>query len=184
MGPSLNINEQGQYPPLKFDEDWEFQLLSPGTGIPIPSINKPHWHGAGFGSTSVRAHHPFASSSHGGAGDSIYSPRTSFVDTFAKQFAPRQQQAALNILSYIQTHPIPASLITAELAEVQDGRGWCLIGNCGVERAKQKLNLDYDIQEDLARKRLDHLYDHIRDKHFICRPFRCSFPPWYVPMCS
>jgi hypothetical protein len=204
MDPFSSTNEQDQYSSLKFDEEWDLQPLSPSPEITspmsdwpidqgqahtapigIPSINKPHYRGTSFSNNSARAH-PYRSS-NGGTGDAILSSATSSMDNFAKQFAPHQQQAARSILNYNQLHPetaIPASLITSELAEVQDGRGWCLLGNCGVDRAKQKLNPHYDIHKDTTRKRLDHLYDHIRDKHFNCRPFRCSINPWYVAMCT
>jgi hypothetical protein len=44
----------------------------------------------------------------------------------AEHFAPRQQQAALNIMNDKVCNPdtaIPASFITLDLAEVQAGRG-------------------------------------------------------------
>jgi hypothetical protein len=211
MSHSLNTNGQDQYTGFTFEDDLDeqLQLLSPGPEITSPApeftygpsqapmqplgtqpivipTKKFHGRGASF-SNSVRAqHHPYRSPSYGGA-ETICSPGTSFVDDIVKYFAPRQQQAALNIMNYKAAHPgtaIPASFITSDLAEVQDGRGWCLIGNCGVDRANQRLNPHYDPSKDTARKRLDHLYDHIRDKHFNCRPFRCSMNPWYVSICA
>lgn len=95
----------------------------------------------------------------------------------ALQFRPEQQVAAQKIYDYMQVHPksaIPASLFSPDLIEVRDGRGWCLIGQCGFERITKKLSSNYDITKDMNRRRLDHLYDHVRDKHFDNRPFRCN----------
>lgn len=91
-------------------------------------------------------------------------------------FTDSQLAAAQNIVQFQATHPgsaIPAVLITSDLAEIYDSKGWCLIGNCGVERIANRLNPQYDPSSDKKRKRLDHLYDHIRDKHFGCRPHHC-----------
>ncbi|PVF93751.1 hypothetical protein CPB86DRAFT_714745 [Serendipita vermifera] len=97
-------------------------------------------------------------------------------------FTPEQIPAAQNILQHLRQHPntaFPAALIPPELAEVYEGRGYCLIGNCGQERAAQKANPLYNpaATDDPLRKRVDHLYDHIRDKHFNCRPFQCNLCP-------
>jgi hypothetical protein len=91
-------------------------------------------------------------------------------------FTEAQVQAARNIQRFQLVHPgnaIPAALITSELAEIVEGKGWCLIGSCGLERENNKMNPTYNVATDKARKRLDHLYDHIRDKHFGCRPHQC-----------
>jgi hypothetical protein len=100
--------------------------------------------------------------------------------TMGAGFSQEQIPAALAILQFMverPTEPIPSPLITKQLAEISGGRGYCLIGNCGVERARQKNNPGYDASKD-TMKRADHLFDHIRDKHFNCRPFQCS--QWYV----
>ena len=131
----------------------------------------------------------FPNSSQNGTSDMMSPmspPPVSSRERIMKQFTPQQQIAAANILDYKAHDPeaaVPASLITAELAEVHDGRGWCLIGNCGLARAQQKRDPLYDPSKDTSRKRLDHLYDHIRDKHFSRRPFSCSMDPaWYAPL--
>ena len=82
------------------------------------------------------------------------------------QFSLEQQPAARAIFKYMIDHPktaIPATYITPELVEIRDGRGKCLIGSCAM---------------DGKLKRVDHLYDHVRDKHFECRPYACD--QWYV----
>ncbi|CCA71167.1 hypothetical protein PIIN_05103 [Serendipita indica DSM 11827] len=79
------------------------------------------------------------------------------------QFTQSQQPAARVIFKYMTDHPnavIPTTYITSTLADIKDGRGRCLIGACVA---------------DAKSKRADHLYDHIRDKHFGSRPYVCSF---------
>ena len=93
-------------------------------------------------------------------------------------FLPHQQEAAQKVYDYMLAHPnaaIPWSLITSELAEVEESRGWCLIGDCGIDRAVQRANPHYDTTKDALRK--DDLYDHIGQNHFNYRPFRCSMAP-------
>jgi hypothetical protein len=98
--------------------------------------------------------------------------------TMGAGFSQEQLPTAHAILQFIVEHPrepIPSHLINDRLVEIKSGRGYCLIGNCGAERAMQKFNPDYDPSKDTtSRKRADHLYDHIRDKHFNCRPFQCG----------
>ena len=184
---------------VNFEEDQDFiSFPSPGSEfsmtdpsqvidpIRIPG-NKPHWRVPS--TSSFLRGHPYSRTSSFIANSDMMSPMSppsmSPVEHM-KQFTPQQQVAAANILNYKAHYPeasIPASFITTELAEVHDGRGWCLIANCGVERAKQRNNPLYDISKDTSRKRLDHLYDHVRDKHFNCRPFVCMMAPaWYVPL--
>jgi hypothetical protein len=101
--------------------------------------------------------------------------------TMGAGFSHDQIPAAQAILQFIAerpTEPIPSHLINDKLVEISGGRGYCLIGNCGIERAMQKGKAETEASKDPARKRADHLYDHIRDKHFDCRPFRCNL--WYV----
>ncbi len=102
--------------------------------------------------------------------------------TMGAGFSQEQIPAAQAILQFIAERPsgpIPSHLINDRLVETSNGRGYCLIGNCGVERAMQKCNPDYDASKDTTlRKRADHLYDHIRDKHFNYWPFQCGL--WYV----
>jgi hypothetical protein len=97
-------------------------------------------------------------------------------------FSQEQIPAAQAILQFITDRPgesIPSHLINDQLVEISGGCGYCLIGNCGVDRAMQKNNPEYDASKDAAaRKRVDYLYDHIRDKHFNCRPFQCI--QWYA----
>jgi hypothetical protein len=160
-----------QYLSLDVDADWpsNFRTVEINRTLPTPGMRHATRH--------------LSPRSIVGRAKSVDSPGDLFVDYIIEQFTPHQQTAALNTLNWQQIHRtavIPASLITAELDEVQGGRGWCLIGNCGVDRAKQKVKPQYDVVKDTTRKRLDSLYDHIRDKHFNCRPFRCSIPPWYV----
>jgi len=159
------------------------------SGLPIRIPGKqPHGRVPSI-SNSLRSHPYSRTSSYIGTRymmSSVSIPPVSSTEQIMKQFTPHQQLAAANILNYKTHHPeaaVPASLITAELAEVHDGRGWCLIGNCGLARAQQKRDPLYDPSKDTSRKRLDHLYDHIRDKHFSRRPFSCSMDPaWYAPL--
>ncbi|KIM30288.1 hypothetical protein M408DRAFT_328323 [Serendipita vermifera MAFF 305830] len=182
---------------METDDDFEFNLLSPNALTPetpawatagtqpmgIPS-NRPHDRTSGMSSSSLRSH-PYSrgSSSLIMDGDILMSPMPSisgFAPTTGQRvphILPHQQAAAQKIWEFMQAHPkaaISASLITTDLAEIRDGRGWCLMGNCGMERAAQKVNPLYEVIKDTSRKRLDILYDHIRDKHFDNRPFRCS----------
>lgn len=199
LARSVN-GQQDPFTPMKTDEDFEFNLLSPialspqtpawATGgtqpMGIPS-NRPHGRTSSMSSTNSLRSHPYSrgSSSLVTTSDILMSPMPT-ISGFAPatgqgvpHILPHQQAAAQKICEYMQAHPkaaIPASLITTDLAEIRDGRGWCLIGNCGIERAAQKVNPLYDVTKDGSRKRLDHLYDHIRDKHFDNRPFRCSLP--------
>jgi hypothetical protein len=86
-----------------------------------------------------------------------------------KQFARHQQPAVRQIYQHKQSHPntpIPASLITAELVEMQGDHAWCLIGTCGIDRAKKKIKPHYDVLKDGSGKKLDGVHDHIRDQHF------------------
>lgn len=79
------------------------------------------------------------------------------------QFTQAQQASASAIIKYMMDHPnmaIPSTYITGELAEIKGTRGRCLIGSCAAAEDKMK--------------RVDHLYDHIRDKHFECRPYACN----------
>ena len=192
---SMNFEEDHDLIPLSPDltsPGSEFSMTDPSQAI-VPSNpikipgNKPHGRVPST-SSSLRGH-PYSRTSSFIANSDMMSPISppsmSPVEHM-KQFTPQQQVAAANILNYKAHHPeasIPASFITTELAEVHDGRGWCLIANCGVERAKQKNNPLYHISKGTSRKRLDHLYDHIRDKHFNCRPFVCGMSPaWYVPL--
>lgn len=104
----------------------------------------------------------------------------SLVDQSPTVFLKNQQAATQDIYKYMQAHPkdvVPASYITPDLAEVHDGCGWCLIGNCGVERVAQRADPLYDISKDQARMRPDTLYNHIRNKHFGNRPFQCTLAP-------
>jgi hypothetical protein len=96
-------------------------------------------------------------------------------------FSQEQLPAAQAILQFIADRPhepIPSHLINDQLVEISTGHGYCLIGNCGIKRAMQKCNPESDASKETLKKRADHLYDHIRDKHFNCRPFQCI--QWYV----
>jgi serine/threonine protein kinase len=100
-----------------------------------------------------------------------------------REFGCNQLFAATVIFRYMKLYPhkaIPATLITSEMAEVQGMWGWCLIGDCGKERAKQKSNLIHGpiIQGDPLCRRVIDLYDHIREMHFNNRPFQCTL--WCV----
>jgi hypothetical protein len=119
---------------------------------------------------SIGAMSPMAEMSYLGTSSSYQG--TSDVSGFKEA----QIQAARNIQRFQLMHPgntIPAALITSELAEIKEGRGWCLIGSCGLERENDKTDPTYNADTDKTRKRLDHLYDHIRDKHFVSRPHQC-----------
>jgi hypothetical protein len=86
-----------------------------------------------------------------------------------KQFVPHQQPAVRRVYQHKETHPnipTPASLITAELVEVQGYHAWCLIGTCGIDRAKEKIKPHYDALKDRSGKELNEVHDHIREKHF------------------
>ncbi|KAG8807756.1 hypothetical protein FRC19_006347 [Serendipita sp. 401] len=83
--------------------------------------------------------------------------------TSLDEFTPSQLPAAIAIINYQQQHPgtpIPTAFITSELAEIKDGKGRCLVGSCASSTA--------------APKRADHLHEHIRDRHFNCKPYRCE----------
>ena len=201
----LAEQQQDAYLPMK-DEDFDFSILSPvDTTPPTPGSNwsvsgtapvpirQPHGRSTSGGSgSSINSNrgHPYPRHSNSFINNEMMSPLSpmsmslvnpgSLADHGPTTFLPHQQEAAQQIFNYKQIHPkaaIPASFITSELAEVKEGRGWCLIGNCGLDRAAQRDNPHYDITKDLSKKRLDHLYDHIRDKHFDNRPFRCSMAP-------
>jgi hypothetical protein len=171
------------------DMDWSHALTS---AVDIPTTRRRH-HRQG---TTSRSHsfapYPGASLSQhmshiaGGCASAAASsamPRSPTTSGFVSTgFTSLQIPAAQAILNHLRQHPnsaFPSSLITSDLAEIYEGRGWCLIGNCGIERANQKASPFYDPSApDDSRKRVDHLYDHIRDKHFNCRPFLCTM--WYV----
>jgi len=91
-------------------------------------------------------------------------------------FSQEQLPAAQAILQFIadrSNEPIPSHLINDQLADITNGHGYCMIGNCAIKRAMQKCNPESDTAKETLKKRADHLYDHIRDKHFNCRPFQC-----------
>ncbi|KAG8788991.1 hypothetical protein FRC20_001001 [Serendipita sp. 405] len=86
--------------------------------------------------------------------------------TSLDEFTSSQLPAAIAIINYQQQHPgtpIPTAFITSELAEIKDGKGRCLVGSCASSTA--------------VPKRADYLYEHIRDRHFNCRPYRCEDCP-------
>ncbi|CCA76726.1 hypothetical protein PIIN_10714 [Serendipita indica DSM 11827] len=79
------------------------------------------------------------------------------------QFTQAQQASASAIIKYMMDHPnmaIPSTVYHWELAGDQ-GHSWTL-PNWLVRRRRR---------QDEA---VDHLYDHIRDKHFECRPYACN----------
>ncbi|KIM30287.1 hypothetical protein M408DRAFT_296410, partial [Serendipita vermifera MAFF 305830] len=196
LARSVN-GQQDAFSPMKTDEGFEFNILSPialspqtpawATGgtqpMGLPSNRSPGCTSSMNGS-SLRSH-PYSRGSSSLITASDMSPMST-ISGFAPatgqgvpHILPHQQAAAQKICEFMQARPkaaIPASLITTDLAEIRDGRGWCLIGNCGIDRAAKKINPLYDVTKDGSRKRLDHLYDHIRDKHFDNRPFRCPLP--------
>ncbi|PVF93754.1 hypothetical protein CPB86DRAFT_835821 [Serendipita vermifera] len=158
-----------------------------------------------FSSTRRRTHRqtsshphsfaPYTSSSlaqHGGSlaggsgsnvtSSSVFPRDLNSLEYLAAGFTPEQIPAANNILQYLRQHPNtapPATLISPELAEVHEGRGYCLIGDCYHERAAQKANPLYDpaAPNDPLRKRVDRLCPHIVDKHLNYRPFQCTLCP-------
>ncbi|KAG8845335.1 hypothetical protein FRB91_001862 [Serendipita sp. 411] len=88
------------------------------------------------------------------------------ASTSLDEFTPSQLPAAVAIINYQQQHPgtpIPTAFITSELAEIKDGKGRCLVGSCASSTA--------------APKRADHLHEHIRDRHFNYKPYRCEDCP-------
>ena len=103
-------------------------------------------------------------------------------DSTITSFAPRQRAAAQAVYDYMKEHPetlVPASLITGVFVEAQDGRGCCLVGECAQNRAIQRANPHYEEHNDVNKKRIDHLYNHVRDKHFRNRPFPCPVKPMW-----
>jgi hypothetical protein len=90
-------------------------------------------------------------------------------------FTTKQLSAAQAILQYLRDHPnsgLPPNLITPELARMKDGRGWCLIGDCRSEWAKQKSSSPYGPPKDVSSsKTMDQICDHIHHTHFNLRSF-------------
>jgi hypothetical protein len=100
--------------------------------------------------------------------------------TLGAGFSLEQIPAAQAILQFITDRPgeaISSHLINDQLVEISGG--YCLIGNCRTELEKQRCNPESVPSKDIiSSKRADHLYDHIRNKHFNYRPFRCI--QWYA----
>lgn len=94
-----------------------------------------------------------------------------------------QHSAVDAIIQFMKDHPdqqIPSNLITEPLVETQGERGHCLIGGCGIARRRQKLDPAYDPNEKTGVwLRLNHLWDHVRDRHFHNKPFICD--QWCAP---
>ncbi|KAG8805817.1 hypothetical protein FRC17_005318 [Serendipita sp. 399] len=81
-----------------------------------------------------------------------------------EEFTSAQRPAAEAILAYKREHPdtaIPTTYFTSALVEVKDGKGRCLVGPCALEWST-------------TLKRVDHLYEHVRDRHFGCKPHKCD----------
>jgi hypothetical protein len=186
-----DINNLTLSPDMNSPETERSHTITPAVDIPNgrrrhhrqPTISRSHSF-APYPGSSLSQHMSHFTSGCASAAPSSAMPRSptttsGFVST---GFTPLQVPAAQAILNHLRQHPnsaFPSSLITPDLVEVYEGRGWCLIGNCGIERANQKASPLYDPSApDDSRKRVDHLYDHIRDKHFNCRPFLCTL--WYV----
>jgi hypothetical protein len=102
------------------------------------------------------------------------------VNSYLSQFTPDQQAPAQKIYAHLQIHPdfpIPASLIAPPLFETDEGDawGWCLIGQCGLDKKAAAQSREWI---DDSKRRIDHLYDHIRVEHFKNRPLQLSVPAW------
>ncbi|KAG8816147.1 hypothetical protein FRC17_000416 [Serendipita sp. 399] len=81
-----------------------------------------------------------------------------------EEFTSAQRPAAEAILAYQREHPdtaIPTTYFTSALVEIKDGKGRCLVGSCALEQLT-------------TLKRVDHLYEHVRDRHFGCKPHKCD----------
>jgi hypothetical protein len=111
-------------------------------------------------------------------GGSFSRDSSTVTPTMGVGFSQDQIPAAQAVLRFIAerpSEPIPSHLVNERLVEISNGRGYCLIGHCGVKRVMQKCLPEYDANKDTAsRMRADHLYDHIRYRHFNYRPLQCG----------
>ncbi|CCA76731.1 hypothetical protein PIIN_10719 [Serendipita indica DSM 11827] len=134
------------------------------TGNHVPSTSQSiHQQGAGPSLLTAQIMQPARAVS---AQEQFMQSAAPSYNYLYSQFTQAQRASASAIIRYMMNSPktaIPCTYITAELAEIKGTRGRCLIGPCAAED---------------KMKRVDHLYDHIRDKHFESRPYACNF--WYV----
>ncbi|CAG7846861.1 SubName: Full=Uncharacterized protein {ECO:0000313/EMBL:CCA76731.1} [Serendipita indica DSM 11827] len=131
------------------------------TGNHVPSTSQSiHQQGAGPSLLTAQIMQPARAVS---AQEQFMQSAAPSYNYLYSQFTQAQRASASAIIRYMMNSPktaIPCTYITAELAEIKGTRGRCLIGPCAAED---------------KMKRVDHLYDHIRDKHFESRPYACNF---------
>ncbi|PVG00588.1 kinase-like protein [Serendipita vermifera] len=144
-----------------------FHLKQAGWNRHIPTpVNVP--------GSIVRRVYANMNSSSFGSSESSSLPGSQIA--LASDFAPHQLESARAILKFLSEHygpkniDIPMGLITPELMETQQVYAWCLIGTCGMHRAKQTSEPFYNPDADFKyRKPFKQACEHVLYIHFLPR---------------